>query len=184
MSLCQPLYKVCVPGPRGPPGPRGARGRRGKRGFRGSRGRTGARGPQGEIGKQGKQGMMGSAGMKGEKGEKGDPGPRGPRGPPGMRGEPGESISAPKVIVSPASLTVTENQTATLHCSATGNPEARVVWTSPRGSSVVERMRIGSGGELQIINATFNDTGLYRCSARNILGTDNRTVPLQVEGES
>lgn len=58
LALCQPLEKVCVPGPPG------------KKGNRGSRGRRGAQGVMGSPGRHGKQGIMGNQGEKGEKGNR------------------------------------------------------------------------------------------------------------------
>ena len=67
-SLCQPLEKVCVPGP---PGKKGNKGSRGRRGGQGAKGKKGVKGIMGLPGTQGKQGIMGNQGVKGEKGEKG-----------------------------------------------------------------------------------------------------------------
>ena len=68
-SLCQPLEKVCVPGP---PGKKGSRGPRGRRGAQGVKGKRGEQGIMGLPGRHGKQGIMGHQGIKGEKGEKGE----------------------------------------------------------------------------------------------------------------
>ena len=102
-------------------------------------------------------------------------------GHPGPKGEPGKSISAPEVIVSPASLTVTQSQTATFVCSADGNPEPSVSWRKISGED-----KENTGDEhstLQIKNATYNDSGKYVCIARNVLGQDQKEVELLVEGK-
>jgi len=67
-SLCQPLEKVCVPGP---PGKKGSKGSRGRRGVQGAKGKKGVQGIMGLPGRHGKQGIMGNQGITGEKGEKG-----------------------------------------------------------------------------------------------------------------
>ena len=67
-SLCQPLEKVCVPGP---PGGKGNKGSRGRRGVQGNKGKKGVQGTMGLPGRHGQQGIMGSQRAKGEKGEKG-----------------------------------------------------------------------------------------------------------------
>ena len=108
LKICQKRgnFNVC---PRGSPGPPGRAGTKGDKGHEGRRGRKGSQGNMGPPGKSGKQGIMGPPGMRGEKGIKGD---IGPPGIPGIKGEPGESISAPKVTISPASqLTVNESNT-------------------------------------------------------------------------
>ena len=112
-KICQKSgsLNVC---PRGRPGPPGRRGRKGSQGI------------MGPPGPGGKQGIMGQPGIRGEKGIKGD---IGPAGIPGIKGEPGESISVPKVTISPDSqLTVNESNTASLFCSATGNPVPKLSW--------------------------------------------------------
>ena len=100
---------------------------------------------------------------------------------PGPKGEPGESISAPEVIVFPASFTVTENQTATFYCSADGNPKPSVSW---RKIGVARPLNTGSQhNKLEIKNAAYNDSGKYLCTATNILGRAQKEVELIVEGE-
>ena len=68
-ALCQPLEKVCVPGP---PGKKGSKGSRGRRGVQGAKGKKGVQGIMGLPGRHGKQGIMGNQGIKGEKGDKGE----------------------------------------------------------------------------------------------------------------
>ena len=58
-------------------------------------------------------------------------------GAPGPKGDAGESISAPEVIVSPSSLTVTQYQTATFYCSAGGYPKPSVFWSKISGTELV-----------------------------------------------
>ena len=108
LKICQKRgnFNVC---PRGRPGPPGRAGTKGVKGNEGRRGRRGSQGIMGPPGRSGKQGIMGPPGIRGEKGIKGD---IGPPGIPGIKGEPGESISAPKVTISPTSLTVNETNTA------------------------------------------------------------------------
>ena len=99
----------------------------------------------------------------------------------GLKGDPGESISLPQVIISPNTQTVTENQTATFYCSASGNPKPTVSW-SKVNSSLKERRMI-NGGRLQVIRSTFNDSGDFMCTAANILGRAEATANLVVEGK-
>ncbi len=91
------------------------------------------------------------------------------------------SISAPEVIVSPASLTVTEHQTATFYCSADGNPKPSVSWSKISGVRPVNTS--SQHNKLEIMNAAYNDSGNYVCTASNILGEVQKEVKLFVEGK-
>ena len=165
-KICQKSLNVC---PRGLPGPPGRRGRKGSQGIMGPPGRGG------------KQGILGPPGITGEKGIKGN---IGPPGIPGIKGEPGESISAPKVTISPASqLTVKESNTAALFCSASGNPAPQLSWIRVDGSLPSNRFRVTSDGLMQIDDVRLEDAGKYKCTAHNILGKDENTANLVVHSK-
>ena len=170
-SFCSPQQQICVPGPPGMQGPKGSRGRRGPRG---AMGRKGPRGDRGEPGKHGKQGSTGPPGLKGEQGIQGVPGPR---GIPGVKGETGESISPPKVVISPMNQTVIENQSAVFQCSVSGNPKPTVTWLRAAGP-----LLRSLNGRLEVRQVTLDDTGEYTCVGRNVLGTANKTTGMIVTG--
>ncbi|XP_050670945.1 cell adhesion molecule Dscam2-like [Leptidea sinapis] len=80
------------------------------------------------------------------------------------------------------SLWVVRGSSAHLSCSVRGEPEIHVHWThdsrplSLHGSGGVEMRDIGNGGivsELTINHAEPEHAGDYRCSARNLYGTDD-----------
>ena len=169
-KICQRSgsFNVC---PQGLPGPPGRRGRKGSRGIMGPPGRSG------------KQGIMGPRGIRGEKGLKGDIGAPGIPGIPGIKGEPGESISAPKVTISPPKLTVNESNTASLLCSASGNPPPKLSWSRVNGSLPSNRIKVTSDGLMQIGDVQLEDAGKYNCLARNILGTDEGVTSLVVQSK-
>ena len=172
MHLCQSSGVKCSSGQPGPPGLPGPRGHKGGRGRRGQKGRTGNKGDQGIMGspgKGGKQGIMGPIGLQGETGNKGEKGDMGPAGLPGTKGEPGESISSPAVAVSPVMLTVNEGGTASFQCSASGNPEPALLWSKLYNQSQFTQSAV-SGGKLELNEVTGSDSGVYQCSATNILG--------------
>jgi hemicentin len=125
---------------------------------------------------------MGPAGLKGEPGTKGEKGQIGPAGRPGTKGEPGESISSPAVVVSPVTLTVNEGGSASFQCSASGNPEPAVAWSKLDNQSEIIQSAV-SGGKLELKKVTGNDSGVYQCSATNILGNSKEVVRLAVNGE-
>ena len=168
-KICQKSGRLNVC-PRGLPGPPGRRGKKGSRGVMGTPGRSG------------KQGIMGPPGIRGEKGSKGN---TGPPGIPGIKGEPGESISAPKVTISPASqVTVNESNTAALFCSATGNTAPQLSWVRVDGSLPSDRTKVTSDGLMQIDDVRLEDAGKYKCMAHNILGKDENAANLVVQSKS
>ena len=181
--LCQSKSATCPSGPPGPPGPPGPRGQKGARGRRGHKGKSGNKGDQGIMGspgKSGKQGIMGPVGPQGKVGPKGD---MGSAGMLGAKGEPGESISAPTVAVSPTKLTVNEGGSASFQCSASGNPEPAVVWSKLDSQSEISQSAV-LAGRLRLRNVKGSDSGVYQCSATNILGKALVVAQLEVNGKS
>ena len=103
----------------------------------------------------------------------------------GLKGDPGESISLPKAIISPKIQTVTENQTATFYCSASGNPRPAVSWSKVNGSLIKGHVVSDeNSGKIEVIYSTFNDSGDYLCTAVNLLGRDEAVAKLIVGGKS
>ena len=162
-KICHHSENFC---PRGRPGPPGRRGRKGSEGMMGPPGRSG------------KQGIMGPPGLRGEKGIKGD---IGAPGIPGMEGKPGESISAPKISLSSSQLTVNESTTASLLCSASGNPAPQITWSRENGVLPTNRTKVTAEGLMQIDHARLEDAGKYKCVARNILGKKKEVTSLVVQ---
>ena len=182
--LCQSKGVTCLSGPPGPPGPPGPRGQKGARGRRGQKGKTGIKGDQGIMGspgRSGKQGIMGPPGLQGEAGPKGEKGDIGPVGIPGAKGEPGESISVAAVIVSPTKLTVNESGSATFQCSASGNPQPVIKWSRVNSQSEIRKSAI-LRGQLRFQSVKVSDSGVYECSAENILGYARAVAELVVNG--
>lgn len=175
MKICERNGKrrnVCPAGPRGPPG------RAGPKGDKGNRGRVGKRGLQGMMGQPGRVGKHGPPGIRGEKGIKGD---IGTPGIPGNKGEPGESISAPKVIISSSQITVNEFDTVSLTCSASGNPKPQLSWSKTTGSLPSNRIKTTADGVMQIHDVRAEDTGTYKCVGNNVLGNDEKTTQVVVQ---
>lgn len=180
MKLCQAKHSCSqgLPGPPGQPGPRGTKGSRGRRGKKGIKGDEGI---MGSPGKGGKQGIMGPRGHKGEPGKKGQTGPPGVTGRPGMKGDPGESISSPVVGISPSTLRVNENEAASLQCSASGNPQPIIEWS--RNDSTLSPKLEMTSGKITWKKVAGSDSGIYTCTARNILGKAEGFAKLTVNGE-
>jgi len=136
----------------------------------------------GSSGKSGKQGIMGPAGLRGAPGFKGQKGDTGPAGMPGAKGEPGESISAPTIVVSPDMLTVNESGSASFQCSSSGSPQPAILWRKLDNQSEISQSAV-SEGTLHLKNVTASDSGLYQCSATNILGKTQAMAQLVVNGK-
>ena len=136
----------------------------------------------GPPGRSGKQGIMGPPGSKGETGLKGQKGDTGTAGTRGAKGEPGESIAAPSVAVSPAKMTVNESKTASFQCSFSGNPKPVSTWSKLEGKSE-KNLSTTTDGKLILANAAVSDSGVYKCSASNILGQAQALVRLVVNGK-
>ena len=134
----------------------------------------------GQPGISGKQGIMGPPGITGEKGIKGD---TGAPGIPGMKGEQGESISVPKITLSSSQLTVNESTTASLLCSASGNPAPQITWSRKNGVLPTNRTKVTAEGLMQIDDVRLEDAGKYKCVARNILGKKKEVASLVVQGK-
>ena len=164
-KICHNSGNVC---PQERPGPPGRRGRKGSQGM------------MGQPGRSGKQGIMGPPGIRGEKGIKGD---TGAPGIPGMKGEPGESISTPKITLSSSQLTVNERTTASLLCSASGNPAPQVAWSRVNGVLPSSRTKVTAEGLMQIDDARLEDAGRYKCVAQNILGRKEEVASLVVQSK-
>ena len=179
LSICKKrgTLGVC---PQGLPGPPGRDGHKGDKGNQGRRGRKGSQGMMGPPGRSGKQGIMGPPGIRGEKGIKGD---TGAPGIPGMKGEPGESISAPKITLSSSQLTVNESTTASLLCSALGNPAPQITWSRENGVLPSSRTKVTAEGLMQIDDVRREDAGRYKCVAQNILGRKEEVASLVVQSK-
>ena len=150
----------------------------------GPRGKPGRRGRRGSPGKHGPQGIPGPMGIKGDPGVQGDvgpPGPRGLRGEKGQKGEQGKSISAPFFMEAPSEKTVKEGQTAILKCTVDGYPQPRVTWSRERTTLPLRRYVTGPSKALILKDVKPEDTGIYSCSAENLLGSANASAQLTVQ---
>ena len=183
-QICAKDRTLCRPGPRGNTGRRGKPGSRGKPGLPGRPGPTGRPGPEGPPGKHGPIGLQGPMGVKGDLGIPGNPGPAGPTGPPGekgAKGEAGKSISAPSLLQRPAKKTANESHTAIFKCTVDGNPFPQVTWSKLNSSLPVGRHVVQSSGALILKDVRPEDEGVYRCTAKNLLGSVNASAKLIVQ---
>ncbi|KAM9485466.1 matrix-remodeling-associated protein 5-like [Salvelinus alpinus] len=100
---------------------------------------------------------------------------------------PSSPLSKARILsTSPSSSIVIYGESLLLYCSATGNPEPRVVWRVP-GKKLVDarysfdkRMKVHSNGTLYIQSVTEKDGGDYLCVARNKMADDFRFLQVTV----
>ena len=89
---------------------------------------------------------------------------------------------------------VREGDTTTITCEALGYPPPTIVWNRIDGNlsdrvSVSDSVSVPTGNgnvtrvsvNLTITNAYREDTGVYTCSANNIVGNDNKNVSITVQ---
>ncbi|XP_056110383.1 matrix-remodeling-associated protein 5 isoform X2 [Rhinichthys klamathensis goyatoka] len=95
----------------------------------------------------------------------------------------------PRITSGPAPATYAKRGVAVqLNCVATGIPKSEIAWETPDRTRLVvspQPRLIGNKylhpqGSLIIQNPTTRDAGLYRCTARNVVGVDSKGTYLYV----
>ena len=92
---------------------------------------------------------------------------------------------------------ITEGSDRSITCTATGYPVPTVAWQNSDGSSLSSNRLVsgssvnisstGNGNvtsvsiELMLIGTTRGDTGMYRCSAINSVGSTTRNINIIVQ---
>ncbi|XP_076002328.1 immunoglobulin superfamily member 10 isoform X2 [Genypterus blacodes] len=77
-------------------------------------------------------------------------------------------------------------KTTVLNCSADGQPLPEIIWILPNGSRFTGGLNhsshhhLGKDGTLVIYNPSREDTGKYRCGAKNFLGYIEKIIVLEV----
>ncbi|CAG6001978.1 unnamed protein product [Menidia menidia] len=77
-------------------------------------------------------------------------------------------------------------KTTVLNCSASGNPFPEIIWILPNGTRFISgssngsRHQFGSDGTLVIYNSQKEDSGKYRCGAKNYLGYIEKVIILNI----
>ncbi|XP_052547643.1 basement membrane-specific heparan sulfate proteoglycan core protein isoform X6 [Tympanuchus pallidicinctus] len=87
---------------------------------------------------------------------------------------------APRVTA-PPTITVVAGDTATLHCSATGEPEPRIEWSKLRAPLPWQHRVVN--GTLVIPRVAQQDSGQYICNASSPAGFTEVFVTLDVESD-
>uniref|UniRef100_A0A673H5S0 Ig-like domain-containing protein n=1 Tax=Sinocyclocheilus rhinocerous TaxID=307959 RepID=A0A673H5S0_9TELE len=78
-------------------------------------------------------------------------------------------------------------RTAVLNCSADGQPMPEIIWTLPNRTRFSgtpgfkgSRYHLGTDGTFVIYNSSIEDTGKYRCAAKNKVGYIEKLVIFEV----
>lgn len=85
-------------------------------------------------------------------------------------------------------MTISDNITAVVNtpisvdCVTSGIPTPTVTWTKD-GEVLRNGHMVYTNGTLVIERAGVNDTGLYTCTAKNIVGEDSASSSIHVIGE-
>ncbi|XP_078091106.1 vascular cell adhesion protein 1-like isoform X3 [Mustelus asterias] len=92
--------------------------------------------------------------------------------------KPGDTtISVNNKTVSGFPVSVSKGDEVTLICNSNGNPTPTLKWEDPSNGSNVE---IAPPGILRIFHATSEHQGIYKCTATNPYGIDEKEVDIRV----
>lgn len=80
-------------------------------------------------------------------------------------------------------ITVNESRTLILPCTATGFPVPDIRWTKRDDTLPTNRSYFDSQ-LLNITNVNYSDRGEFICTANNTVGVVNKTIHVQVQGNS
>lgn len=98
-------------------------------------------------------------------------------------------VFPPRITSTMSSITrVNRGSPVTLSCVAAGIPKPDISWTLPGRTTLVphNRFTVQGGihmtedGSLVIQNPVLMNSGIYKCNAKNALGTDFKSTYLQV----
>ncbi|XP_067877409.1 intercellular adhesion molecule 1-like isoform X2 [Heterodontus francisci] len=89
----------------------------------------------------------------------------------------GTTISANKKIISESPVHFSNGDSIILICDSQGNPQPTLKWEYPKKSNVV----IKPPGDLHISKATSKNNGIYKCTAANKLGADEKNVDITIK---
>ena len=98
-------------------------------------------------------------------------------------------VFPPRITNMLTSITrVNRGTTVTLNCVATGIPKPDISWTLPGRTTLVPHNRftmqggihMTEDGSLVLQSSVLMNSGIYKCNAKNALGTDFKSTYLQV----
>ena len=88
----------------------------------------------------------------------------------------------PHFISKPSSsaVTVTEKQHVILPCKAAGFPQPVIMWY--KNGVVIEEKQLVKTGHLEFKEIQFEDRGMYTCTVENLMGRDQLSYNITVQG--
>ncbi|XP_078387443.1 vascular cell adhesion protein 1-like isoform X6 [Cetorhinus maximus] len=89
----------------------------------------------------------------------------------------GTFVSANNKTISESPVTFSYGDNIILICGSQGNPRPTLKWEYPKQSNIVNN----PSGSLHISDATTKNNGIYKCTATNKLGADEKIVDVRVE---
>ncbi|CAB3373221.1 Hypothetical predicted protein [Cloeon dipterum] len=95
----------------------------------------------------------------------------------------GRTVDKPKFVINPEDYYGHQGQQISLHCTATGHPSPSVTWSRDgKDVRINERVRVLDNGTLTIRHSRVEDSGSYKCSASNFIGTTQTIIYVKVVG--
>ncbi|XP_026677158.1 peroxidasin-like [Diaphorina citri] len=92
---------------------------------------------------------------------------------------------APRLVVKPFDMRAPAGSSVEIPCKPDGEPLPRISWSKDEAEFVEDRNhKIHRTGSLRLYNIGPQDSGLYRCTASNLLGEDVAEGYLTVTGEN
>lgn len=73
-------------------------------------------------------------------------------------------------------VTISEGATLKLYCHGDGNPQPDITWKLLGSNQTLQ----GENERLMILNIQKSHTGVYHCTASNVLENDSKTVAVDV----
>ena len=77
-------------------------------------------------------------------------------------------------------MTVREKQHVILPCKAAGFPHPVITWY--KNGVTIEKKQLVETGHLEFKEIQFEDRGMYTCTAENLLGRDQLSYNITVQG--
>lgn len=95
-------------------------------------------------------------------------------------------LALPKIVTSPPQvITVKEGGNLSLDCEATGVPPPQMTWFKATRPLPATTFFPGQVKAVRLLfeKLTYEDTGLYRCEAKNAVGKTSIYVEIMFEGK-